>query len=79
MSLKNKNITIFGGSGFLGSHIIDALIEENYDVTIFDLVKNNWINNSIKQITGSILDFELLKKIIKNYQIVYNFSAISDV
>lgn len=76
---KKTKIVVFGGSGFLGSHVVDALIKENYDVTVFDLVKNNWINKDIKQITGSILDFELLKKTIKNFQIIYNFSAISDI
>ena len=28
---------VFGGSGFLGSHIADALTNEGHEVTIFDI------------------------------------------
>ena len=28
---------VFGGSGFLGSHVADVLTERGYEVTIFDL------------------------------------------
>ena len=33
--MKNKNIIITGGLGFIGSHIADELIEDN-NVTIID-------------------------------------------
>ena len=35
---KNK-VLIFGGNGFLGSHVVDELIRKKYSVTIFDLKK----------------------------------------
>ena len=31
-----KKILIFGGSGFLGSHLADVLAEDNNQVTIYD-------------------------------------------
>ena len=31
------NIIVFGGSGFLGSHVADVATENGHDVTIFDL------------------------------------------
>ena len=33
--MKNKNILITGGLGFIGSHIVDSLINKN-NITIVD-------------------------------------------
>ena len=38
-NLNNKNILITGGSGFLGSQIVDAFINEQSNVYIIDLKK----------------------------------------
>ena len=34
--MKDK-VVVIGGSGFLGSHLADALTEEGYAVSIFDI------------------------------------------
>ena len=39
LNLENKNIIITGGSGFLGSQIIDALLNEKANVFIIDIQK----------------------------------------
>jgi UDP-glucose 4-epimerase len=35
---------VFGGAGFIGSHIVDALIARNHTVRIFDLPRINTLN-----------------------------------
>ena len=35
----SKKIVIFGGSGFIGSHVADFLTKRKYDVFIFDIKK----------------------------------------
>ena len=35
----SKNILVTGGSGFIGSYIVDHLIKKNYSVTVLDLIK----------------------------------------
>ncbi|WP_405295580.1 NAD-dependent epimerase/dehydratase family protein [Methanobrevibacter sp.] len=42
--MKNKNILITGGAGFIGSHIVDSLIENN-NITIIDNLSTGSIKN----------------------------------
>ena len=38
-NLENKNVLITGGSGFLGSQIVEAFLREDANVFIIDLKK----------------------------------------
>ena len=49
-------ITVFGGSGFLGSHVADKLSTNEHKVTIFDKKKSKWIKSNQNFILGDILD-----------------------
>ena len=40
---KNKKVIIFGGAGFLGSHIADILTDRGYQVVIFDIKKSPYL------------------------------------
>ena len=71
-------ILIIGGSGFIGSHLADALIGMDYNVTVLDL-KKKWFNNKCKYIKGNILNYNSLVKLIKNFDVVYNFAALADI
>lgn len=72
-------ITIFGGSGFLGSHTADALTDAGHDVTIFDIAESEYIKKNQRMIVGDILDKKAVDKVIKNQDIVYNFAAMADI
>ena len=47
-----KNILITGGTGFIGSHTCLNFLEEGFNITIIDSLKNSSINvlSSIKEI-----------------------------
>ena len=45
---KKLKILIFGGSGFLGSHVAEVLSKRGYIVTIADLKKPSFIKRDIK-------------------------------
>lgn len=70
---------VFGGSGFLGSHVADELIKHNYDVTIFDSVPSPYKQPSQQLIIGNVLDYDLVNNSIKGQDIVYNFIASADI
>ena len=46
-NLKNKNIIITGGNGFLGSQITDALLKEQANVFIIDIKKSINLPNNL--------------------------------
>lgn len=72
-------ILVTGGSGFLGSHIVDALEKEGHDVTIFDIHASKYASPQIKTIIGDITDKDIVDKAIQGKDIVYHFSGISGI
>lgn len=70
---------VFGGSGFLGSHIADALTKEGHDVTIFDLQPSTYLKDNQKMVVGDILDQKAVDKVVKGSDIVYHFAALADI
>ncbi|MFC1623863.1 NAD-dependent epimerase/dehydratase family protein [Candidatus Omnitrophota bacterium] len=72
-------VLVFGGSGFLGSHVADVLSDAGHDVTIYDLKKAQFFNKNHKFIKGDILDEKLVKDAVKSCEVVYNFAGIADM
>ena len=70
---------VFGGSGFIGSHVADILSEKGYDVSIFDIKSSEYIKPEQRMILGNILDEKAVKKAVKGVHIVYNFAGIADI
>jgi|TARA_B110000046_G_scaffold41162_1_gene45597 UDP-glucose 4-epimerase len=77
--MENKIVLVIGGSGFLGSHVADALLDAGYHVKILDRYASKWIQENQEMIIGDILDQELLFEHTKNCHGVYNFAAIADL
>ena len=70
---------VFGGSGFLGSHVADVLTKRGFDVVIFDIHPSQYIQNGQEMIVGSILDREKVKNAVASCDVVYNFAGIADI
>lgn len=74
-----KNITVFGGSGFLGSHTADALSDAGYRVRIFDRVESPWVRPDQEMIVGDLLDRDAVFDAINGSNAVYHFAGIADI
>jgi len=75
----NKKVVVFGGSGFLGSHVADALTEQSFDVVVYDSRPSPYLQRSQKMIIGDIMDEKKVSDAIKGSEIVYNFAGITDL
>ncbi|MDP0562386.1 MAG: NAD(P)-dependent oxidoreductase [Candidatus Endonucleobacter sp. (ex Gigantidas childressi)] len=75
----SKKVIIFGGSGFLGSYVADELTRRNYDVTIADIKKSQYIKEDQKFKKINVLDIENIQVTIENANVVYNFVAIANL
>lgn len=70
---------VFGGSGFLGSHVADFLIKAGYEVTVFDLVESPYLQKGQKMVVGNILDIDAVINAVKGCDVVYNFAGVADL
>ena len=73
-------ITILGGSGFLGSALSDLVSKKKINkIIIFDTNKKTNLLPNQKFIKGNILNDKKLYKAIKGSKYVFNFAALADL
>lgn len=80
--VKTK-IFITGGAGYIGSTLVPILLENNYEVTVYDSllyggdgIMHNFLNSNFKFIKGDILDVNHLHKSMEGYDVVIHLAAI---
>lgn len=77
------NFIVTGGAGFIGSHIVEHLIEKNHSVTVIDnfhtakLENLARFRNKIEILDMDILDYEKLKNTVKNIDGVFHEAALT--
>lgn len=71
-----KKALIFGGAGFIGSHLTKRLIENGYFVEIVDK-KNpeSSLKKNLKFYRGNIKNLNIFKKLNSQYDVVYHLAA----
>lgn len=70
---------VFGGSGFLGSHVADALTTTGYETTVFDVKTSPYLQKNQKMIIGNVLDKKAVNKAVAGCDVVYNFAGMADI
>lgn len=83
MDWKNKKVLVTGGTSFIGSHLVDALIERKADVKVVDNLSSGKIRNikehldsrGIKFIKGDLKDARVIEKSIKGVDIIFHLAA----
>lgn len=70
-------VLVTGGSGFIGSHVVDVLLESGYDVTGLDIKPPH--REGFRHVYGSILDRRLVDSLIKECDAVCHIAGFSNI
>ena len=77
---------VTGGAGFIGSHMVDRLVDEGIEVTVIDNLANGRLDNlehhkgKIKFIQADIGNYENdLSKHFQDVDYVFHYAALADI
>ena len=73
--MKNKKVLVTGSSGFLGSHVADALENKGYQVVLFDAKPSKYKSKDQIEYIGDILSFKDISLAMDGCSSVYHFAA----
>jgi dTDP-L-rhamnose 4-epimerase len=81
-----KRILVTGGAGFIGSHLVDALIKEGHKVRIIDNLEPqvhdkvpDYLNKDAEFINADVRSKQAIKKALKNIDVIFHFAAMVGV
>lgn len=70
-------VLVTGGSGFIGSHIVDKLLEYGYEVRVLDLKKP--LTDGVEFFKGDILVEDDVYNAFRDVEAVFHLAAVADV
>src|SRR5438067_11404827 len=71
-------VLVTGGSGFIGSHVVDKLRDRGITVRVFDMVFPT-LRSDIEFYYGSLLHLEALQMAMSGIDAIYHLGAVADV
>jgi UDP-glucose 4-epimerase len=75
------NILVTGGAGFIGSHLVSALVHDGHRVTVLDNLSTGNLSNltpitsEITFVEGDILNADLVESEVRRADLVYHLAA----
>ncbi len=84
-----KRVLITGGAGFIGSHLADELLKNDYEVRILDNLteqvhgkdcrRPDYLNDNVEFVIGDVRNKEIVTRALKDIDAVYHFAAMVGV
>jgi len=72
-------VAVFGGSGFIGSHLADELTERGHSVKVIGRHHSPYLREGQEMVIADILDEKKVDKAVKGCDIVYNLAGLADI
>jgi UDP-glucose 4-epimerase len=72
-------LLVTGGAGFLGSHLVDALVARGHTVTVLDRKASRWLPRAIKVIEADLADRAALAAAVEGADAVYHLAGFADL
>ena len=71
-------VLVTGGSGFIGSHVVDKLRGKGVEVRVFDMVIPDY-RDDIEFYHGSLLNLDQLRMAVSGIDVIFHLGAMADV
>jgi UDP-glucose 4-epimerase len=71
-------VAVTGGSGFIGSHVVDQLVQAGHDVVVLD-VGGRWRNPAADYRTADLFDAGALRAAMDGARAVFHLAGAADV
>jgi len=75
-------ILVTGGAGFIGSHLVDALVEEGHEVVVLDSLdpqvhqdKPDYMNSMATYHFGRVGDLAILERVLEGVEVIFHEAA----
>jgi UDP-glucose 4-epimerase len=71
-------VLVTGGAGFIGSHIVDALVAADHDVAVLDDLDTGFrenVNARARLVIGSVADEDLVRDTMQGCDLVFHQAA----
>ena len=72
-------VLVTGGSGFIGTHVVNKLVAHGIDVRIMDMILPKEMGPGVEFIKGSILDLDDTRTAMHRVDAVIHLAAVADV
>src|SRR5213593_498885 len=79
-----RSVLVTGGAGYIGSHLVDALVSRDYDVTVLDSLEPqvhrsgtwpSYANPKARYVRGDVRDRAVFEPLVLESQAVVHFGA----
>ena len=82
--MATESVLVTGGAGFIGSHLVDVLINQGKRVIVFDNLSSGKLENirqwigrkNFKFIRGDLLNLDQVKKVVKECDVIFHLGQI---
>ncbi|MFW9888406.1 MAG: NAD-dependent epimerase/dehydratase family protein [Candidatus Thorarchaeota archaeon] len=70
-------VGVTGGTGFIGSHVVDSLVDAGHDTRVIDTIPPS--RNDVEFVSTNIVNFEELKSALSNLDALFHLAAVSNI